>query len=212
MVNEKTTEGAAIGMKNIKQSKADLYREERENGLNYQQIADKYGVSKQCVAQACGKQDIFHFQYNNTCVYPGLRKWINDNKISTSELVRLMGMTAYGQNCANLRNRLNGETELKKSDIDKLIEITGMTYDKLFREKQDGNERTKNMDAVEVVHGRRENGRCTNCGHYGEVQNIGFTCTGKIKVNYKQTNYCSNCGADLRERKDNAGTPRDRLD
>lgn len=37
--------------------KYELYRTERDKGLTYQQIADKYGVSKQNVAQACqGKQ------------------------------------------------------------------------------------------------------------------------------------------------------------
>ena len=53
------------------------------------------------------------------------------------------------------------------------------------------------VDAVEVVHARWKNGKCTNCTHYAEVQNIGFTCTGELKVNYKHTNYCPNCGAKM---------------
>lgn len=127
-------------MKGRERPKSDLYKAEREKGLTYQQIADKYGVSKQCVAGACGKRDIAYFRYDNSCVYPALRGWINDNKISTRELLRLMGMTSYGQNHANLRYRLNGKGEFTKSDIDKLLEITGMTYEELFREEEHGEE------------------------------------------------------------------------
>lgn len=50
--------------------------------------------------------------------------------------------------------------------------------------------------------GRWEDGHCTNCNHLAEVQNIGFNCTGGTKVNYKHTNYCPNCGADMRGKED----------
>ena len=32
--------------------KSDLYRQERENGFTYKEIAEKYGITYQCVAQA----------------------------------------------------------------------------------------------------------------------------------------------------------------
>lgn len=120
--------------------KTDLYRAEREKGLTHQQIADKYGVSKQCVAQACGRQKTYYYRYNVTCVYPVLCRWLNDNKISTRELLNRMGLTSYAKNYDSIRAKLRGDKELKKSDIDKLIEITGMTYEELFREVDDGEE------------------------------------------------------------------------
>ena len=118
--------------------KADLYRAERENGLTYVEIAEKYGVSKQCVHQACGKHSPSRFRYNNSCIYLGLRRWMNDNKISIGELLRRMDMVVHTSNYQSIQQKLLGRTEMKMSDIDKLIEITGMTYEELFREDKDG--------------------------------------------------------------------------
>jgi hypothetical protein len=112
--------------------KKDLYMMEREKGLTYQQIADKYGVSKQNVAQLCSKHEPSRFQYNRTCAYPALRKWLNDNKCSTSELVRRMNLVAAPENIARMQRVLCKRNELKKWEIDKLLEITGMTYEELF--------------------------------------------------------------------------------
>ena len=120
--------------------RTDLYRAEREKGLTYQQIADKHGVSKQCVAQACGRQKTYYYRYNNRCVYPVLRQWLNDNKISIRELLNRMGLTSSPENYDSIGDKLRGDTELKKSDIDKLIQITGITYEKLFKEDKDGEE------------------------------------------------------------------------
>ena len=39
------------------------------------------------------------------------------------------------------------------------------------------------------------NGKCSNCGREAEVSNIGFDCTGGMKINYKNTNFCPHCGA-----------------
>ena len=58
--------------------------------MTYQEIADKYGVSRQVVGQACGKANPCRFRFwkDTACIYPNVRNWLNDNKISKSELVR----------------------------------------------------------------------------------------------------------------------------
>ena len=121
-----------------KHPKSDLYRAERESGLTYKQIAEKYGVSVQCVQQACAKHSPAHYRYNNTCIYPVLRKWMNDNKCCLAELLRRMGLTTHPGNYDRLVRILSGRSELKKSDIDILLRVTGMTYEELFREDEDG--------------------------------------------------------------------------
>lgn len=118
--------------------KSDLYRQERENGFTYKEIAEKYGITYQCVAQACGKQSIPHFRYNETCIFPALRDWMNDNKCNASEILRKMGLTHHGSNYCRMTNLLTGRVELKKKEIDFFLKLTGMTYEELFREEEDG--------------------------------------------------------------------------
>ena len=64
---------------------------------------------------------------------------------------------------------------------------------------QDFVESATTMDAVEVVHGR--------WGEYevfkGAASLNGYPCSACGKRVSAKTNYCPNCGADMRERKDN---------
>ena len=114
--------------------KWEIYRAEREKGQTYQQIADKYGVSKQVVAQACGKQSISHFRFwsEERCIYPNARKWLNENKVGCAELVRRLGWHCYSTNYSRIERWLSGKNNPSKDNIDKLLSITGLSYEKFF--------------------------------------------------------------------------------
>lgn len=115
--------------------KYEIYREEREKGLTYKQIAEKYGVSKQNVAQCCGKYNPnrFRFWTAELCVYPNVRNWLNENKISKAELIRRMGVRFHSNTNAVVRGYLKGKTYPPKQTIDKLLSITGLTYEEFFK-------------------------------------------------------------------------------
>lgn len=114
--------------------KYELYRAERDRGLTYQQIADKYGVSRQNIHLACRNYNPlrFHPFDEKRCVYSNLRKWLNANKISANELMAKLGYEAAGRTSDWLRNVLKGKCDIKKNVIDKLIMLTGLTYEQLF--------------------------------------------------------------------------------
>lgn len=116
-----------------------VYREEREKGMTYQQIADKYGVTRQNVAMACGKANPNRFQWHpkHKVVYPNLRKWLNDNKVSKNEILRRAGMEVCASSSGLLGKIFKGTADPRKSFIDKLIEITGMPYEKLFAKSEE---------------------------------------------------------------------------
>lgn len=116
-----------------KHTKTDLYRAERDNGLTYKQIAEKYGVSIQRVGQACGKENPKHFRMiQDNCIYPNLRNWMNDNKVSRKALAQRMGFVGYESTQYKIGQYMKGENDPPKKVIDKLIEVTGMTYEELF--------------------------------------------------------------------------------
>lgn len=119
---------------NNKPGKAELYRADRKSGMTYEQIAKKYGVSRQRVAQACGvsKASSFRPQTIKTCVYKNLRSWMNENLISRAELVRLVGLEVAPGNSYRYGEYLRGEKDPPKQTIDKMLCVTGLTYEKLF--------------------------------------------------------------------------------
>lgn len=117
--------------------KADIYMAEREAGLTYREIAEKYGVSRQCVAQSCGRRDVNHFKpyTKEEVVYPNLRKWLNDNKVSRYEFIRRMGRNPHSETSSLISAEFRGKKYPHKKTIDKFIEVTGLTYEQLFAEE-----------------------------------------------------------------------------
>lgn len=113
---------------------------DREAGMKIKDIAAKHGVSFQRVQSVVGRYSPTHFQYVETsgCIYPNLRRWMNDNKVSRSELLRRMGFEAYPENSRRLLAFMTGKYTVRKPYIDRLLRATGMTYETLFyTEKQE---------------------------------------------------------------------------
>jgi hypothetical protein len=105
--------------------------------MTYKEVADKHGVSPQYVSVVCGKYNPDKFRYITEvgCVYPNWREWMNRNKVSGFELLRRMGFEIGTNNSARLHSYMRGETSPRKHYIDKLLEITGMSYECLFSEE-----------------------------------------------------------------------------
>ena len=109
----------------------------RNAGASYAEIANRYGISKQRVYQIVGREHKAKFRplTEARCVYPVLRKWMNDNRISKAELCRRMYGNNSGTNSTNLCEILCGRQKgVTKSTIDKLIKATGLKYEELFYE------------------------------------------------------------------------------
>jgi hypothetical protein len=109
----------------------------REQGLTYRDIAARLGVSYQAVAQVCAKQGDAQFRKikPDGCVYPVLRNWMNENRVSRQELYRRMhdGEPCIGKAPYVIRDRLTGRSLWRMDEIDRLLDVTGMTYEELFR-------------------------------------------------------------------------------
>ena len=123
--------------------KYELYRQERAKGLTYREIAKKYGVTYQAVAQACGKHqpNRFRFWTKDMCIYPNVRKWLNENKITYRELQRRLGWEICSANYIYIGDWLRGKTYPRKKVIDKLLSATGLTYEKFFETEEKESEK-----------------------------------------------------------------------
>lgn len=120
--------------------KAELYRQELRRGMSCREIAGKYGISVQAVYAACGSVRTTRFrQYEpEACVWVGLRHWMNYHKVSRRALLQKMGLEYSHCNLARLNDNLRGRSDLRMSFIRKMMEITGLTFEELFREDDTG--------------------------------------------------------------------------
>lgn len=121
--------------------KTDLYLAERAKGLTYTEIGKMFGVSYQAVARVCAQYDPSHFKPYTAeeVVYPHLRRWLNENKVSRMEFARRLGNTPRGRNLSYIGSWFRGSHYPIKTVIDRMIAVTGLSYEMLFeREGEDG--------------------------------------------------------------------------
>lgn len=115
--------------------KADLYLADRASGMKYREIAEKYGVSYQSIAQVCAQAGVPGHTKPFNCeevVYPELRKWMNENMVNRAELGRRLGQLPSPYTRKKVNDWLRGKVFPKKNEIDRLIEVTGLNYERLF--------------------------------------------------------------------------------
>ena len=108
---------------------------DRESGMTYQQIGEKHGVSRQYVGNICGRCTPYKFRYvtENGCVYPNLRKWMNDNKVTRTEFVRRLGLiNSPNHYSMRVRDYMTGRCDPPKWMIDRMLDATNLTYEQLF--------------------------------------------------------------------------------
>lgn len=109
----------------------------RLDGYTIQQIADKYGVTKQCIQQQlsiiAGNAKPRPRGIDERVAYPNLAKWMIDNKVPKYKLSGMVGMTS--KCTTSIKAKLYGERDFSMTEIKKLLEITGQTFEYLFEEK-----------------------------------------------------------------------------
>lgn len=116
----------------------DAARELRMQGLTFEEIGKRLGVSrqraKQCcagmnpeaTARACHKEDL------ESIVYTGLKKWMLENRVSVPELMRRIGLDTGSRRSEYFKNRLKGKTQLPITEIKKILAVTGGTFEQMF--------------------------------------------------------------------------------
>lgn len=100
----------------------------RLNGSSLQEIADKFGVSRQCIFQIVPTGTSYRLSNNyESCIYPNIRRFLIENRYSYH---RFADLCAVSLTC--MHNALIGRVSPHKSTIDKILEVTGMTYEEAF--------------------------------------------------------------------------------
>ena len=120
-----------------KERAMDMFKMRLE-GATYQEIADKYGITKQRVEGILKMREPSKKHSNKKyekCIYKGLREWLQQNNYKLNDLQNLISKNKQSQAGNSLRMKLCGEREFRLSDINKIINLTGMTFEELFMQE-----------------------------------------------------------------------------
>lgn len=101
----------------------------RFDGVSLQEIADHFGVSKGRIHQITPRISTRSVRsyYNETFIYPNISRWMRENRISANNFSKMIGVSQM-----TVSNNLRGKTPPSKKTIDKILEVTGMTYEEAF--------------------------------------------------------------------------------
>ena len=109
----------------------------RLDGYTFQDIADKFGVSKQYIHSLFGGR--VSETLVNGCRYPNITGWMANNNMDVCGMRHLLNDMDY----RGFRSRLFGKTEFRLSEIKKILHITGMTFEKAFFDREEENQDVK---------------------------------------------------------------------
>lgn len=108
-------------------------RQRYKDGESLKQIADDLHLSRQRVSQLVMVVNPRSYKtVGERSVYPGLNKWMTENRITYVYLSQLMGYALHSGNQTKVRKLCLGKAEFHKKHIDKLIKLTGKSYEYLF--------------------------------------------------------------------------------
>ena len=104
----------------------------RLDGFTYQEIAEKFGVSKQYINQML--QSAIGERRNKTVnkiVYPNIANWLKNNECSISEFAIRVGMKR-----PTLDGKLHGRRKFNSDEIKRILDVTGMKFEECFKMKE----------------------------------------------------------------------------
>lgn len=109
-----------------------------EKGFSYKEIAQQCGVSKQAVYQSIERYErkskpqhekTYIKGIENQVIYMGIADYLLDHDMSVSGFANKCGISP-----ACMLKLMSGQTDLKKKQIDAIIKVTRLPYEKLFAE------------------------------------------------------------------------------
>lgn len=112
--------------------KVEAYRM-RLDGHTLEEVADHFGVTKQRIQQIIPpvKNSCHRKRAYKACVYPAISRWLYENRYSYTSFAKLIGVSF-----ASVRRWFSDGGKMEKSSIDKILEVTGLTYEEAFRRSE----------------------------------------------------------------------------
>lgn len=114
--------------------------EMRLNGATLEEIANEFGCSRQYINQEFKK--MYQIMTTSRCqkisriIYKGVANWLLDNGKSVSTLASMVYENYTPRKGTNFFEKMRGERVLTIQEIKKILEVTGMTFEECFEERE----------------------------------------------------------------------------
>lgn len=100
------------------------------NGSTYQEISDKFGVTRQRIQQLIPGLSAKRKNSIDSCVYKGISRWMQEKRYGYNDLAKMASISYQ-----NLYMMMTGKTSPNKRSIDKILDATSLTYEEAFQKK-----------------------------------------------------------------------------
>ena len=117
---------------------------DKQKKIAYAMIVDGFSVHEIAEAMRTSEKEIkkeFKFAlpkepakpkvHRTPGVYPNLERWMKENRFTQKMVADVVGMTA-----CNFNRICRGKQDIAKRYIDKILELTGMTYEECFAKEK----------------------------------------------------------------------------
>lgn len=106
----------------------------RLEGYTLQEIADKFGVTKQSICNSLPSGAVRQYRSNKKSIYPALSIWMFSNGISAKSFAGLVGVSY-----STILKILDGVQTPGKDTIDEILKATGLKYEEAFSTEETEN-------------------------------------------------------------------------
>ena len=117
----------------INTARDERIRAQYMQGVRTDVLAKEYGLSRQRISQlVMGEDRDFKQTAVGRVVYTGLRRWMMENRCSFKRLAVRLGYAHSGSTNRMVANKARGRQDFCKTEIDKILAMTGMPYEEVF--------------------------------------------------------------------------------
>ena len=107
------------------------------DGHTLQTVGERFGISKQGVQQMLTVTNIRIDMAAQSCVYPNISRWMAQNGYGYMSIAKMCDISPQ-----TVQRTLSKGSDCKKSFIDKILKVTGMTYEEAF-------DQTKSLEEID---------------------------------------------------------------
>lgn len=114
--------------------------EMRLNGATLEEIANKLGCTRQNIS--CEFKNIYkcmttsRYQKISGIIYKGIAAWLLDNGKKVSDFASMVCEEYTPRKSTYFYKKLCGQHNLNMKEIKKILEVTGMTFEECFEERE----------------------------------------------------------------------------